>query len=255
MIRPMLRLTAMRNLRRAADPDALSVFREGLACIPARERGPELVPLGRGSNLPWDKRVLDLMVAVPVLVAALPIMLVAAAVIRIASPGPALFRQVRIGHGERPFMMLKLRTMRVDGDDSAFRERNIQEIIGQADPGSDGIFKAADDERIVPGGAFLRRYSIDELPQLLNVVRGEMSLVGPRPSLPWEVALYTAEQRRRHECPPGMTGLWQVSGRNRLSVQQMLELDLIYVRRRSLRLDLWILWRTLPAVLLGNDTH
>jgi lipopolysaccharide/colanic/teichoic acid biosynthesis glycosyltransferase len=82
-----------------------------------------------------------------------------------------------------------------------------------------------------------------------------MSLVGPRPSLPWEVALYTAEQRRRHECPPGMTGLWQVSGRNRLSVQQMLELDLIYVRRRSLRLDLWILWRTLPAVLLGNDTH
>jgi lipopolysaccharide/colanic/teichoic acid biosynthesis glycosyltransferase len=205
--------------------------------------------------VPWDKRLLDLVIPVPALVVALPIMLAAAAAIRLASPGPALFRQVRIGHAERPFTMLKLRTMRVDGNDSAFRQRNMQEIVGEADPGSDGLFKAADDERIVPGGAFLRRYSIDELPQLLNVIRGEMSLVGPRPSLPWEVELYTAEQRRRHACLPGMTGLWQVSGRNRLSVRQMLELDLAYVRRRSLRLDLWILWRTLPAVLVGNDTH
>jgi lipopolysaccharide/colanic/teichoic acid biosynthesis glycosyltransferase len=107
----------------------------------------------------------------------------------------------------------------------------------------------------VPGGRLVRRYSLDELPQLLNVLRGEMSLVGPRPSLPWEVELYTPEQRRRHDCLPGMTGLWQVSGRNRLSMQEMLALDLEYVERRSLLLDLRILWRTPAVVLSGGNTR
>jgi lipopolysaccharide/colanic/teichoic acid biosynthesis glycosyltransferase len=116
------------------------------------------------------------------------------------------------------------------------------------------VFKLEDDPRVMPVGRFLRRYSIDELPQLLNVLRGEMSLVGPRPSLPWEVELYSPEQRRRHECLPGLTGLWQVSGRNRLSMQQMLSLDLEYVERQSLRLDLWVLWRTLSAVLAGDTS-
>jgi len=179
-------------------------------------------------------------------------MLAAMAVIRLTDPGPALLRQVRIGQGGRPFTMLKLRTMYVDNDDRAFREFNTREMLNGNKPDDAGIFKLEDDPRVLPIGRFLRRYSIDELPQLINVLRGEMSLVGPRPSLPWEVELYSSQQRRRHECLPGMSGLWQVSGRNRLTMQQMLELDLAYVEQRSLSLDLWILWQTLPAVLLGN---
>ncbi|WP_457092742.1 sugar transferase [Microvirga sp. P5_D2] len=200
----------------------------------------------------FSKRLLDLLFAVPALIVALPVMLAAIALIRLSDPGPVLFRQVRIGQGGRPFTMLKLRTMYLDNDDCAFREFNTREFLGDAQPSSDGIFKLDSDPRVLPGGSFLRRYSIDELPQLINVLRGEMSLVGPRPSLPWEVELYSPEQRHRHDCLPGMTGLWQVSGRSRLTVQQMLELDLTYVEHRSLRLDLWILLHTLPAVLLGE---
>jgi lipopolysaccharide/colanic/teichoic acid biosynthesis glycosyltransferase len=207
-----------------------------------------------GHGIPRAKRALDLALATLALVVSAPVMLIAAGLVRLSSPGPVLFRQVRIGRGERPFTMLKLRTMYVDSDERASREFNTCELLGEAEPDSDGVFKLENDPRIVPVGRFLRRYSIDELPQLLNVLRGEMSLVGPRPSLPWEVELYSPEQRRRHECLPGLTGLWQVSGRNRLSMPQMLSLDLEYVERRSLRLDLWILWRTLPAVLAGGTS-
>jgi lipopolysaccharide/colanic/teichoic acid biosynthesis glycosyltransferase len=207
-----------------------------------------------GHGIPRAKRALDLALATLALVVSAPVMLIAAGLVRLSSPGPVLFRQVRIGRGERPFTMLKLRTMYVDSDERASREFNTCELLGEAKPDSDGVFKLENDPRIVPVGRFLRRYSIDELPQLLNVLRGEMSLVGPRPSLPWEVELYSPEQRRRHECLPGLTGLWQVSGRNRLSMPQMLSLDLEYVERWSLRLDLWILWRTLPAVLAGGTS-
>jgi lipopolysaccharide/colanic/teichoic acid biosynthesis glycosyltransferase len=207
-----------------------------------------------GHGIPRAKRALDLALATLALVVSAPVMLIAAGLVRLSSPGPVLFCQVRIGRGERPFTMLKLRTMYVDSDERASREFNTCELLGEAEPDSDGVFKLENDPRIVPVGRFLRRYSIDELPQLLNVLRGEMSLVGPRPSLPWEVELYSPEQRRRHECLPGLTGLWQVSGRNRLSMPQMLSLDLEYVERRSLRLDLWILWRTLPAVLAGGTS-
>jgi lipopolysaccharide/colanic/teichoic acid biosynthesis glycosyltransferase len=181
-------------------------------------------------------------------------MLVAAVLIRFTSKGPAFYRQTRIGLGERPFTMLKLRTMRVDCDDAAHRAFNTREILGQANPGtSDGVFKLERDPRITPVGVFLRRFSIDELPQLFNVISGDMSLVGPRPSLSWEVELYTPEQRRRHECVPGITGLWQVSGRNRLSMPEMLALDVTYREQRSLLLDIWILLRT-PSAMLFDDT-
>ncbi|MGK9230436.1 sugar transferase [Inquilinus limosus] len=199
-----------------------------------------------------SKRLLDVAIAIPALVVTAPIMLVAIVLLQLADPGAVFFRQVRIGQGGRPFVMLKLRTMYVGNDDSAFRDFNIRELRGEAVPSDDGIYKLKNDPRVLPVGRLLRRYSVDELPQLINVLRGEMSLVGPRPSLPWEVELYTPEQRRRHECLPGVTGLWQVSGRNRLSVQQMLELDLTYVEQRSLLLDLKILWRTLPAVLRSD---
>jgi lipopolysaccharide/colanic/teichoic acid biosynthesis glycosyltransferase len=200
--------------------------------------------------IPWSKRIVDLMVAISAFGVAAPIMVVAAILVRLTSPGPALYRQTRIGQGEQPFTMFKLRTMYVGSDDSAYREFNTQEILGNADPGtSDGIFKLEHDPRITRVGRFLRRLSIDELPQLWNVIRGEMSLVGPRPLLPWEVELFTSEQRRRHDCAPGITGLWQVSGRSRLSTPEMLALDIAYVERQSLLFDLWILLRTPWAVL------
>lgn len=200
------------------------------------------------------KRVLNLMVAVPLVVLLSPLLLTVAVLVRLTSPGPVLFRQVRVGRGERPFTMLKFRTMRVGGDDRLHRDFNLRELQDDsAAPG--GIFKPANDPRVTAIGGFLRRFSVDELPQLINVIRGEMSLVGPRPALPWEVALFTPEQRRRHCCLPGMTGLWQVSGRNRLSMPQMLELDLRYCRKASLATDLGILLRTPKTVLFERATR
>jgi len=198
------------------------------------------------------KRLFDLAIALPALIISLPILLLGAILMQLAEPGAVLFRQTRIGQGERPFTMLKLRTMRLNGDDRAHREFNTRELRGEPNPTGDGIFKLGDDPRVLPMGGVLRRFSIDELPQLFNVVLGNMSIIGPRPSLPWEVELFTPEQRRRHEVLPGITGLWQVSGRNRLTMQQMLALDLLYVERRSLLLDLRILLQTVPAVLFGH---
>jgi len=198
------------------------------------------------------KRLLDLAIAVSALVASVPILLLAIVLMQLADPGTVLFRQTRIGRGERPFTMLKLRTMREGNDDSAFREFNTQELRGRPHQTGDGILKLQNDPRLSPMGRFLRRFSIDELPQLVNVILGDMSIVGPRPSLPWEVELFTREQRRRHKMLPGITGLWQVSGRNRLTMQQMLALDLVYVEQQSFLLDLKILWWTVPAVLLGH---
>jgi lipopolysaccharide/colanic/teichoic acid biosynthesis glycosyltransferase len=217
------------------------------------------VPLSRPATIrpapvPRWKRGLDLAVGVAALVALSPVMLLAAALIRLSSPGPVLFRQTRIGRNERPFTMLKFRTMYVDADHSAQNALNLSELRGEAVAES-GLFRLAHDPRITPVGHWLRRYSIDELPQLLNLLRGEMSLVGPRPALPWEVELFTPEQRRRHDSLPGLTGLWQVSGRNRLSMQQMLDLDVAYVDRCTLSQDIVILLRTPAAVLLDRATR
>jgi lipopolysaccharide/colanic/teichoic acid biosynthesis glycosyltransferase len=197
------------------------------------------------------KRLLDLAIAVPALIASLPILMLAMILTQLVDPGGVLFRQARIGQGGRRFTMLKLRTMRVGNDDSAFREFNERELRGEANPAG-GIFKLEKDPRLLPMSWFLRRFSIDELPQLVNVILGDMSIVGPRPCQPWEVELFNPEQRRRHDVLPGITGLWQVSGRNRLSMQQMLALDLVYVEQQSFLLDLKILWQTVPAVLCGH---
>src|SRR3954466_10173645 len=201
-----------------------------------------------GHGIPRAKRALDLALATLALVVSAPVMLIAAGLVRLSSPGPVLFRQVRIGRGERPFTMLKLRTMYVDSDERASREFNTCELLGEAEPDSDGVFKLENDPRIVPGGRFLRRYSIDELPQLLNVLRGEMSLVGPRPSLPWEVERYDPDTGRRLRVRPGMTGLWQVSGRSNLSWSEAIRLDLYYVDNWSMMQDLSILAKTVGAV-------
>ena len=202
------------------------------------------------------KRALDLALGLLAVIVCAPVLLLAAALVRLTSPGPALFRQTRIGRHGRPFTMLKLRTMHAGCDDQTHREFNTRELAAIADPGtSDGVFKLEHDPRITRVGRVLRRFSIDELPQLLNVLRGEMSLVGPRPCLPWEVALFTPEQCRRHETRPGITGLWQVSGRNRLSMPEMLALDLRYVERRSLWLDLSILLHTPRAALFDQSAR
>jgi lipopolysaccharide/colanic/teichoic acid biosynthesis glycosyltransferase len=152
--------------------------------------------------------------------------------------------------------MLKFRSMRSDCDDALHRRYTERELAGE-DPrdGSTGVYKPARDPRITAVGRLLRVTSLDELPQLMNVLRGEMALVGPRPALDWEVALYRPHHHERFLVKPGITGLWQVSGRNRLSMPEALELDVAYARRRSVALDLSILARTVPAVLRPGLTR
>jgi lipopolysaccharide/colanic/teichoic acid biosynthesis glycosyltransferase len=183
-----------------------------------------------------------------------PFLALTALAIRLDSPGPALFRQARVGRGGRPFTMLKFRTMRQDcdaGRHRAYVEAYIAEG-GEALRNADGDYKLERDPRITRVGRVLRATSLDELPQLINVLRGEMSLVGPRPPLAYEVDLYTPRHARRLTVPPGMTGLWQVSGRNRTTFEQMIDLDLAYIERRCLALDLWILVRTVSVVLAAK---
>ena len=198
------------------------------------------------------KRVLDAVVALGLLVLASPIWLVCALAVRLTSRGPILFRQERIGQDGQTFTLLKFRTMTVNNDDSAHRAYVSALHAGGGPTTVDGIFKIDDDPRVTPAGSWLRRYSLDELPQLINVLKGEMSLVGPRPCLGYEWELYSPLERRRSAVLPGLTGLWQVSGRNRLSVPEMLELDLGYVDNACLRLDLKILAST-PGVLWRGD--
>jgi exopolysaccharide biosynthesis polyprenyl glycosylphosphotransferase len=198
----------------------------------------------RRSGAGWlVKAAVDRIVALLALTLLAPVMAGIALVVRLTSPGPALFRQIRVGVDGREFTFLKFRTMYVGAElrRNELAEYNIND---------DGLlFKVRDDPRITWVGAVLRRWSLDELPQLLNVLTGEMSLVGPRPPLPEEVARYGADVRRRLAVKPGLTGLWQISGRSDLSWEDTVRLDLRYVDNWSLGLDAAILWRTIPAVL------
>ncbi|GHI07613.1 hypothetical protein AQI88_25195 [Streptomyces cellostaticus] len=195
------------------------------------------------------KRMLDIVLSAVLLIALLPLMLVIGLAVAMSSTGPVVFRQTRIGLGERPFTMLKFRTMRHDssvGLAELLVSQNIEPSI---------CAKPRHDPRITAVGRFIRRTSLDELPQLVNVLRGQMSLVGPRPNIPEEVALLSPQQRRRLSAKPGMTGLWQVSGRSALTVDEAVRLDLQYVDQWRLRLDLLVLLRTLPAVLRTSDAR
>lgn len=203
------------------------------------------------------KRVLDVLLASSALLIAVPPMLVIALLIRVDSRGPALLGQTRIGHAGRAFRMWKFRSMVKNASDETHR-RLVTQMMRSPDFAEDdereGLWKLTDDPRLTRVGRWLRRTSLDELPQLINVLRGEMSLVGPRPALPYEIELYSPRERRRLLVPQGMTGLWQVSGRNRLSYRTMLSLDLDYVERWSLWLDLQILVRTVTVVLRSRDS-
>ncbi len=204
------------------------------------------------------KRVVDLLGASLLLIVTAPVMLLVAVAIKLDSPGSVLFGQERIGAGGRRFRVLKFRTMYNGVSDAAHRELVTQMLQGeehhaaQVGPEGEPVFKLTNDHRVTRVGRWLRRTSLDELPQLFNVLRGEMSLVGPRPPLDYEFDQYEHWQFHRLQVRPGITGLWQVSGRNRLSYRQMCELDLVYIRAWSLWLDLVILFKTIPVVLSNS---
>jgi exopolysaccharide biosynthesis polyprenyl glycosylphosphotransferase len=195
------------------------------------------------------KRSLDLIGSGVGLLLLSPVFLTCAAAIRIESPGPVLFRQRRVGRGGEVFEMLKFRSMFQDAEQrlAALKEQN--EMAGGV------IFKMREDPRITRVGKFIRRASIDELPQLWNVFRGDMSLVGPRPPLPSEVAEYALEDRRRLHVKPGITCIWQVSGRSDIPFEQQVELDVDYIYSQSLATDIRLLLQTVPAVVLGRGAY
>ena len=201
------------------------------------------------------KRTMDLVIGGITLLVFTPVFIAIAIAVKLTSKGPVFFRQRRVGMDGRPFDMLKFRTMYVGSHaKSQEHEAYVAALIrGEMEEGGDSVMKMQDDPRITRIGRTLRRYSLDELPQLINVIRGEMSLVGPRPALPYEVAIYADAHRRRLEIRPGVTGLWQVSGRSTVTFQRMVEMDIEYIERWNPLLDCWILARTVPA-LIRNET-
>ena len=219
---------------------------------PVLREAPDLRPLrahfwrtcGRRVPAVWlvFKRVCDLVVGSVVALLALPLCAVVALAIKLASPGPVFFVQERIGRGGRPFRLYKFRTM-VDG--AHLLHRHVAHLNACDGP----ALKIPNDPRLHSLGAFLRRSSLDELPQLINVLRGEMSLVGPRPALAHEVESYLPHYHQRLSVLPGMTGLWQVSGRTNVQFRRWMAMDVWYARHWSPLVDGWILARTLPAVL------
>lgn len=223
--------------------------------------GVPVVELQRSPQRGWRlraKRLIDVTAVVlgsPIVV---PLVAVVAAAIRIGSPGPVFYRQTRMGRRGQPFTLYKFRSMVVDNNDEAHREYIASLMRGEAAAvGENGetVYKLVDDPRVTRIGAFLRRFSLDELPQLWNVVRGDMSLVGPRPCLPYEWDLYEEWQKHRLDVLPGITGLWQVCGRSQVTFEEMVLLDLHYIANWSVSLDLVLLGRTLPVVVSGEGGH
>jgi lipopolysaccharide/colanic/teichoic acid biosynthesis glycosyltransferase len=174
-------------------------------------------------------------------------MLLLAIMIKTVSPGPALFRQQRIGFRGRRFTIFKFRTMRVNADTGVHQDY-LNRLMDSDVPMKK--LDAAGDPRLIPGGLLLRTLGLDELPQIFNVIRGEMSLIGPRPCVPYEYENYSPHHRRRLEAVPGLTGLWQVSGKNRTTFEKMVELDIFYAENKRLSLDLKIIAKTIPAIIL-----
>ncbi|HYR88197.1 MAG TPA: sugar transferase [Terriglobia bacterium] len=197
------------------------------------------------SSSAW-KRALDLAVSSAALVVLSPLLLLIAGVIKAVSPGPAFLKQERVGRYGKIFSLWKFRTMR-HGADTGLHENHLNRLIATDSP----MIKldVNKDPRIFPFGRIIRRLYLDELPQLINVFRGEMSLVGPRPCMPYEVQHYKLWQMRRFDAVPGMTGLWQVSGKNKTTFNQMIHLDIFYATRVSFLMDIRILLRTIPSIL------
>ena len=218
----------------------------------------EAIAQSPSEALSW-KRPLDMVTGVALLLASFPLWIVIALLIKLDSRGPVFYTQEAIGRGGQPFRLYKFRTMRVDADNERHRAYIATFVDGKTEPheeaGEPKVYKMVDDDRVTRVGRWLRRLSVDELPQLLNVIRGEMSVVGPRPPLPYEFDLYDDWARQRLAVPPGITGLYQVTLRSQASFREMVEVDLEYVRRGSLWLDLGIMARTAPVMLLGKGGY
>jgi lipopolysaccharide/colanic/teichoic acid biosynthesis glycosyltransferase len=199
------------------------------------------------SRIPSWKRALDVFCVLVTSIVWAPALVVIGMFIKIVSPGPALFRQERIGHMGRKFRCLKLRTMHVNADPGV-HQKHLNHLMTSNQPMKK--LDGAGDARLIPGGLWLRSLGVDELPQLINVLRGQMSLVGPRPCVPYEYEMFRPRHRQRCQTLPGLTGLWQVSGKNRTTFKKMMVLDLAYVKKKSLLLDLKIMAATVPAILV-----
>lgn len=201
-------------------------------------------------NVPYArvKRLLDFLVAAVVLLMLLPLYVIIALAVKLSSQGPVVFKQIRIGKRGHPFMFYKFRSMYVDAEARREALMHLNETDGPT-------FKMKADPRVTPVGKILRKLSLDELPQLLNVLKGDMSLVGPRPPLPVEVAQYTPQHMHRLCVTPGVTCLWQISGRSNVTFEHWVEMDLFYIQQMSFWLDLKIMLLTIPAVLKGEGAY
>jgi exopolysaccharide biosynthesis polyprenyl glycosylphosphotransferase len=191
------------------------------------------------------KRLFDIISSAAGLLVLSPLLVTVAILIKLTSRGPIFFKQKRVGLHGKPFNMLKFRSMVVNAEELRAKLEAMNEQTGP-------VFKMKNDPRITRIGRFIRKYSIDELPQLLNVLRGEMSVVGPRPPLPKEVEKYAAWQRRRLSVRPGLTCIWQVSGRNQISFEEWMYLDMQYIDNWTLLTDLGLILKTVPVVITGN---
>jgi exopolysaccharide biosynthesis polyprenyl glycosylphosphotransferase len=195
------------------------------------------------------KRALDWLLSLVALVLLSPLLLLIALLIKLEGDGPVIFPQTRVGRFGREFQMFKFRSMHPDA------EARLRTLLANNHHGCGVTFKIKNDPRITRVGRWLRKYSLDELPQFYNVLRGDMSLVGPRPPLPREVALYTLADRRRLAVKPGITCIWQISGRAQIDFHGQVHLDVCYIENRSLRQDIKILVKTIPAVLRGTGAY
>jgi lipopolysaccharide/colanic/teichoic acid biosynthesis glycosyltransferase len=229
--------------REVASPAVLSA-----AAVTTDTPVQELVAVRESLAYRISRRLFDLLFGTLILLLVAPVVPFLVVMIWLDSRGPVLYRQVRVGHGGRPFTFYKFRSMYADSD------RRLDELAGLNEQ-SGPVFKMRDDPRITPVGRFLRRSSLDEIPQIMNVLKGDMSIVGPRPALPVEVARYEPWQRRRLEARPGLTCLWQISGRSHIGFDEWMRLDIEYLRTRSLLTDAVILAKTIPAVMARRGAY
>ncbi len=222
--------------------------KEAAPHAPALSPFAEYVPQVQIPHL-WAKRALDILISALALTLLAPFMAIIALLIRLESPGPVLFRQIRLGRYGKPFVMYKFRSMRCNAQE-------LQPLLMHMNEKQGGAFKIRHDPRMTRIGRFLRKYSLDELPQLFNVLKGDLSLVGPRAMAPYDVNRFDdVSYYRRFAVPQGCTGLWQVSGRSNLTFEEWMRLDLYYVDNISFWLDIKILLKTIPAILRGDGAY
>ena len=194
------------------------------------------------------KRIFDFMAAICGVIILSPVMLVIAILIKVEDHGPVFYKQVRVGKNGKKFKMYKFRSMFVNADKMLSKLKEQNDVEGP-------MFEMKDDPRITKVGHFIRKHSLDELPQFLNVIKGDMSLVGPRPPLPSEVAEYSDYDKQRLYVTPGCTGLWQATERNEVGFSEMVQLDIQYIQRASFMFDLWIIWKTVEIIIKPNGSY